>query len=59
MADPAEQQVLVMPMGPALGAMDLVGVVQALKRVGLMDRIPTDPRAWQQRDAAVAIPWDQ
>ncbi len=59
MADPAEQQVLVMPMGPALGAMDPVGVAQALKRVGLMDRIPTDPRAWQQRDAVVAIPWDQ
>jgi hypothetical protein len=58
MADPAEQQVLVLPMGPALGAMDPVGVAQALERVGLMDRIPADSSAWQQLDAVVAIPWD-
>lgn len=58
MADPAERQVLVLPMGPALGAMDPVGVAQALERVGLMDRITADPNAWQQRDALVVIPWD-
>jgi hypothetical protein len=58
MADPAEQQVLVLPMGPALGAMDPVGVAQALERVGLTDRIPADSSAWQQLDAVVAIPWD-
>ena len=58
MADPAEQQVLVLPMGPGLGAMDPVGVAQALERVGLMDRIPADSSAWQQLDAVVAIPWD-
>lgn len=57
MADPAEQ-VLVLPMGPTLGAMDPVGVAQALKRVGLMDRISADSSAWQQLDAVVAIPWD-
>ena len=58
MADPAERQVLVLPMGPALGAMDPVGVAQALEKVGLMDRITADPNAWQQRDALVVIPWD-
>ena len=58
MADPAEQQVLVLPMGPALGAMDPSGVAQALERVGLMDRIPADSSAWQQLDGVVAIPWD-
>ena len=58
MADPAEQQVLVLPMGPTLGAMDPSGVAQALERVGLMDRIPADSRAWQQLDGVVAIPWD-
>ena len=58
MADPAERQVLVLPMGPALGAMDPVWVAQALERVGLMDRITADPNAWQQRDALVVIPWD-
>ena len=57
MGDPAERQVLVLPMGPALAAMDPVGVAQALERVGLMDRIPADSSAWQQRDAVVAIPW--
>ena len=57
MADPAERQVLVLPMGPALAAMDPVGVAQALERVGLMDHIPADSSDWQQRDAVVAIPW--
>jgi len=59
MADPAEQRVLVLPMGPTLGAMDPVGVAQALERVGLMDRITADSGAWQQLDAVVAIPWGQ
>jgi hypothetical protein len=58
MADPAERQVLVLPMGPALGGMDPVAVAQALERVGLMDHIPADSSDWQQRDAVVAIPWD-
>ena len=58
MADPAEQQVLVLPMGPALGAMDPVGVAQALERVGLLDRIAADSGAWQQLEAVVVIPWD-
>ena len=34
MADPAEQQVLVLPMGPAMGAVDPLAVSQALERVG-------------------------
>lgn len=59
MADPAEQQVLVLPMGPALGAMDPMAVSQALERVGLVDRIVADSGAWQQLDAVVAIPWDR
>jgi hypothetical protein len=59
MADPAEQQVLVLPMGPAMGAMDPMAVSQALERVGLVDRIVVDSGAWQQLDAVVAIPWDR
>ena len=59
MADPAERQVLVLPMGPALGAMDPVAVAQALERVGLMDRIAADSGDWQQLEAVVAIPWGQ
>jgi hypothetical protein len=57
MADPAEQQVLVLPMGPALGAMDPIAVAQALERVGLVGRITADSSAWQHLDAVVAIPW--
>ena len=59
MADPAERQVLVLPMGPALGGMDPVAVAQALERVGLMGRIAADSGAWQQLEAVVAIPWGQ
>ena len=58
MADPAEQQVLVLPMGQTLGAMDPQAVAQALERVGLVDRITADSSAWQQLDAVVAIPWN-
>jgi hypothetical protein len=58
MADPAEQQVLVLPMGPTVGAMDPKAVAQALERVGLVDRITADSSAWQQLDAVVAIPWN-
>ena len=58
MADPAEQQVLVLPMGPTVGAMDPTAVAQALERVGLVDRITADSSAWQQLDAVVAIPWN-
>jgi hypothetical protein len=57
MADPAEQQVLVLPLGPAMGAMDPMAVSQALERVGLVDWIVVDSGAWQQLDAVVAIPW--
>ena len=57
MADPAEQQVLVMPMGPASAALDPKVVALALERAGLVDRVAADPTAWQQLDAVVAIPW--
>jgi len=58
MADPAEQQVLVLPMGPASGALDPLAVTQALERVGLIERITADSSSWQQLDALVAIPWN-
>ena len=50
MADPAEQQVLVLPIGPAGGAL-------ALERVGLSSRVVADRSRWQCLDALVAIPW--
>lgn len=56
MADPAEQQVLVMPMGPP-GPLDEARVAQALERVGLLPGLVAEPERWQELDAVVAIPW--
>ena len=56
MADPAEQQVLVMPLGPAR-PLPLDQVAQALERVGLRERVVADPSRWQSLDAVVAVPW--
>ncbi len=56
MADPAEQQVLVMPLGPS-GPLDAARVAEALERVGLgLPRVAPRER-WQELDAVVAIPW--
>ncbi|MCP9890052.1 protein phosphatase [Cyanobium sp. Aljojuca 7D2] len=56
MADPAEQQVLVMPLGPP-GPLDPARVAQALERVGLLPGLVAGPERWQALDAVVAIPW--
>ena len=57
MADPAEQQVLVLPTGPATGSLALEPVAVALERVGLSGRVVADRSRWQCLDALVAIPW--
>jgi hypothetical protein len=65
LADPADQQVLVMPLGPALDpgdpAADLAPepVALALERVGLLDRVVADRGRWQSLEAVVAVPWSQ
>ena len=56
LADPAEQQVLVMPMGSA-GPLDTARVAQAVQQVGLLPAVVADPQRWQRLDAVVAIPW--
>ena len=56
MADPAEQQVLVMPLGPP-GPLDPARVALALERVGLLPGLVAGPERWQALDAVVAIPW--
>ncbi len=61
MADPAEQQVLVLPLdGSAAAAADLDGerVMEALERLGLQPLV-ADPSGWQRLEALVAIPWRQ
>ena len=57
MADPAEQQLLVLPQGPAEEVLQNERIAQALERVGLAEKVPADQARWQQLDALVAIPW--
>ena len=57
LADPAEQQVLVLPLGPAEEVLQPDRIAQALERVGLAARLVDDRSRWQRLDALVAIPW--
>jgi hypothetical protein len=57
MADPAEQQVLVLPQGPAEEVLQNERIALALERVGLAANVPADQARWQRLDAVVAIPW--
>ncbi len=65
LADPAEQQVLVWPLGPSLDAasstadLDQGRVAAALERVGLLDQVVADRGRWQSLEALVAVPWSQ
>jgi hypothetical protein len=59
MADPAEQQVLVLPQGPADEVFHNEGIAQALERVGLSERVVCEQERWQRLDALVAIPWQE
>ena len=59
MADPAEQQVLVLPTGPAEADLEPEAVARALERVGLSERVVAERERWQRLDALVAIPWRQ
>ena len=55
MADPAEQQVLVLPMGPGV-PLDLDCAATVIERVQLADVVVSDRSRWQQLDAVVVIP---
>jgi len=59
MADPAEQQVLVLPQGPAEEVLQTERVTQALERVGLSERLVMDRSHWQRLDAVLVLPWRQ
>jgi hypothetical protein len=58
MADPAEQQVLVLPQGPADEVLEPGRITRALERVGLADRVVIERERWQRLDALVAVPWN-
>ena len=55
MADPAEQQVLVLPMGPGI-PLDLDRAANVIERVHLTNHLVVDRSRWQLLDAVVAIP---
>ena len=55
MGDPAEPQVLVVPMAPGV-PLDLERATAAIARVGLQELVVADQDRWQQLDAVVAIP---
>ena len=58
LADPAEQQVLLLSLAPQDPAvLSPERLEQALKRVGLESRVTSDQTRWQTLDAVVAIPW--
>ena len=57
LADPADQQVLVLPQ--VAGDASLLAadrVAKALERIGLLDRV-VDQARWQQLEGVLAIPW--
>jgi len=56
-ADPAEAQVLIMPI--AVGKrMNNNDVVQALQTIGLSDKVSLSSAAWERHDSIVSIPWN-
>ncbi len=59
MADPAEPQVLALPLEPSGGEAGLAAATlsEALEQVGLTAQVCGDPNSWQRHDALVAIPW--
>ena len=56
MADPAEAQVLIMPIAVDK-RINNNDVVQALQTIGLSDKISLSSAAWERHDSIVSIPW--
>ena len=56
MADPAEAQVLLMPIAADKEIND-IDVVQALKTIGLSEKVSLSSTKWERHDSIVSIPW--
>ena len=56
MADPSEAQFLIMPIALDKSINDN-DVVQALKTIGLSDKVSLSSAAWERHDSIVSIPW--
>ena len=57
MADPAEAQVLIMPIALDRDIND-EDVIQALQRISLSDKVSLSSFAWERHDSIVSIPWN-
>ena len=56
MADPAEAQVLIIPMDGDQRILDKE-VVQALQTIGLSNKVSLSSTAWERHESIVSIPW--
>ncbi len=56
MADPAEMQVLIMPLEVDRRIND-EDVVQALQTIGLSEKVSLSSAEWERHDTIVSIPW--
>ena len=56
MADPAEMQVLIMPLEVDRRIND-EDVVQALQTIGLSEKVSLSSAGWERHDTIVSIPW--
>ena len=57
MADPAEAQVLIMPLSVDKRIKNN-DVVQALQKISLSDKVSLSSSAWERHDSIVSIPWN-
>ncbi len=58
LADPAETQILIMPMDAEKKILDNE-VLQALQTIGLTNNVSLSPTAWGRHDSIVSIPWNE
>ena len=56
MADPAEMQVLIMPL-EVDRRIDDKDVVKALQTIGLSEKVSLSSAGWERHDTIVSIPW--
>ena len=57
MADPAEAQVLIMPIALDKEINDN-DVIQALQNIDLSEKVVLSSAAWERHDSIVSIPWN-
>jgi len=57
MADPAEAQVLIVPITLNM-EIDDNDIVQALQTIGLSEKVSLSSTAWKRHDSIVSIPWN-